>query len=305
MAAEEATDPEACSASKRIRIRDSDSDSDEDVVHDMKMEELDETNRGNNNNNNNSNNINNNIDNNNNNNIHNNGNNDVVCVDIAPTIYQVTGIIDNLPQYKINDIDGKSFAKYLFNQSNSNSNVYSSQLQAKEESKQEESKEDEWKDMLLFEYIWIGNTTFGNYNVWYPSNESFMGINKTPPKFNSKTGNIYWIDNSYQSSFSGLRIINETMNISYAEYITGTYTQDDFDNSLWFELYNLTKDPFQMNNIYFLRLGFGWMQGLFCFFVWLGARMFGLLILLFHCVVGARMNHECLGTFFFELLSFF
>ena len=31
MAAEEATDPEACSASKRIRIRDSDSDSDEDA----------------------------------------------------------------------------------------------------------------------------------------------------------------------------------------------------------------------------------------------------------------------------------
>ena len=182
-------------------------------------------------------------------------NNMISNVDIAPTIYQITGIIDNLPQNKINDIDGKSFAKYLFNQSNSNANINinSSQLQAKQDLQEEEEEEskEEWRDMLLFEYIWVGNTTFGNYNVWYPSNESFMGINKTPPKYNSKTGNIYWIDNSYQSSFRGLRIINKTMNISYAEYITGTYTQDDFDNPLWFELYNLTNDPFQMNNMYY------------------------------------------------------
>ena len=75
MAAEQATDPEQCSAPKRARIDDGDSDSDEDVVHDMKMKELahqNGTNRGsnnniniNNNNNNNSNNNNNNIDNNN------------------------------------------------------------------------------------------------------------------------------------------------------------------------------------------------------------------------------------------------
>ena len=145
-------------------------------------------------------------------------------VDIAPTIYDIAGITYTRDQY---DIDGKSFKKYLF-----------------------EQDDNDWRDMLLFEYIWVENTTIHDYTVWYPDDNTYMGELVNPPCCDNVTGKPYWVDNSYMSSFRALRILNDTFNITYGEYITGTYTKDDLENPIWYEMYNLTVDPWQTNNIY-------------------------------------------------------
>ncbi len=38
--------------------------------------------------------------------------------------------------------------------------------------------------------------------------------------------------------------------MTYAEYIGNEFTQQDFDNPLWYEMYDLTNDPWQTENIY-------------------------------------------------------
>eukprot|EP01083_Nonionella_stella_P174756 606699_1 len=151
-------------------------------------------------------------------------------VDIAPTIYELAGIEVDRNKY---DIDGRSFAKYLF-----------------EPQRQDDDDDDDtWRDTLLFEYIWETNSTMAHYKVWYPSNTSYMG-NTIHPECCNQMGEPYRVDNSYMSSFRSLRIINDTFNITYAEYMDGTYTQQDLNNPMFYEMYNLTNDPWQTNNIY-------------------------------------------------------
>eukprot|EP01084_Bolivina_argentea_P266117 451258_1 len=151
-------------------------------------------------------------------------------VDIAPTIYELAGIDIDRNKY---NVDGISFAKYLFEPNGSiNGNI-----------------DDTWRDILLFEYIWVKNSTMANYQVWYPTNTSYMGKNVVPECCNDM-GQPYRVDNSFMCSFRSLRIINDTFNITYAEYIHGTYTDDDLNNPMFYEMYNLTNDPWQTNNIY-------------------------------------------------------
>ena len=155
-------------------------------------------------------------------------------VDIAPTIYELAGIDVDRDKY---EVDGVSFAKYLF-----------------EDNDNEKDDDDDWRDMLLLEYIWHDNKTFGDYPIWF-KNDTDYNFNKYPPAFSNNTNNennnnYYWTDNSYMSSFRALRIINKTYNVTYGEYVDGNWTNKDLSNPLFYELYNLTKDPYQMNNIY-------------------------------------------------------
>eukprot|EP01084_Bolivina_argentea_P266119 451260_1 len=147
-------------------------------------------------------------------------------VDIAPTIYDLAGIqIDR----ETEAVDGKNFTKFLFEQT-------------------EKHDGSDWRDMLLLEYIWHDNKTFHDYAIWFP-NETDYNYNKKPPLTND-LGEKSWTDNSYMSSFRAIRIQNDTFNITYGEYVDPDWTVESMANPIFYELYNNTADPWQMNNIY-------------------------------------------------------
>jgi len=58
---------------------------------------------------------------------------------------------------------------------------------------------------------------------------------------------------AYNNTYTGLRIINETHNLMYAEFATQsceTDTGPDWTQLSHRELYDLTKDPYQLTNVY-------------------------------------------------------
>ena len=149
-------------------------------------------------------------------------------VDIMPTLLDLSGI-DGGDELN----DGKSFGKQLKGENVEN-----------------------WREYILIEYMAHANQYFNICETWWSKPGDFHGQNLRPEPF--ADGQIIFVDwgngegNEYNpgsNTWREIRIINETDNWSYSEYIDFNWTETAKDNPNLRVLYDVNKDPYQMKNI--------------------------------------------------------
>ena len=104
-----------------------------------------------------------------------------------------------------------------------------------------------------------GNAYYNICGMWYATNNSNDFIGHTVrPDATQNTGNdsnLLWIvfgDNkNYGDTFRLLRILNDTINWVYAEYIDYHFNQTSFKSPYLYVLYDLANDLYQLYNIYY------------------------------------------------------
>ncbi|ETO09422.1 hypothetical protein RFI_27955 [Reticulomyxa filosa] len=116
-----------------------------------------------------------------------------------------------------------------------------------------------WRDYFLSEYRRDGTgvNNFGLCQLWFPNASDTLspyvpGAIITPP--GGPYGNTTWwlVDDQYSNNWRMLRILNESHNWSYGEFVNYNWTEQDFENPMFFEFYDINIDPWQMNNTYIL-----------------------------------------------------
>ena len=153
-------------------------------------------------------------------------------IDFLPTMLDLAGI-----EYAVNDYDGMSWLRGgILNASN--------HLNDKMGMK--------WRDRLLIQYAIGGSksqiTDFSHCQTWFPAEGQFQGFDLHPPGSNSLGQR--WITNDGTNNWRAIRILNETVNVVYAEFV------NDYDNLTllhhpdFIEFYNIDSDPYQMDNVY-------------------------------------------------------
>eukprot|EP01084_Bolivina_argentea_P145703 255337_1 len=164
-------------------------------------------------------------------------------VDILPLILDLANISDDSLK-EASFIDGKSFMWYILNTTN---DVKEKQL--------------EWRDQFLVEYIVGGSNVSVTYNMYYNTCATWYEVYNEgnvhgeiirPDSYSNGELSVVYGTNidEISNTYRMIRIINETHDWTYAEYVNYTYTQMDFENPLLFALYDLKTDKYQMNNIY-------------------------------------------------------
>ena len=158
-------------------------------------------------------------------------------IDYLPTYLQLANI-----NYNINDYDGRSFANILLNDGKDdkfNRSIYLTQYR-----------------YILDVYIHDNDpnpniTTFGDISVWFPdkNGSTYPGINKHPPCCNG-SGVAFVTDSLYSDNWRAIRIINDTYNVIYAEFVDFVWNENAFENPNFFEYYDLDDDPYQIDNLY-------------------------------------------------------
>ena len=154
-------------------------------------------------------------------------------VDIMPTVLDLAGI--DIP----NSVDGKSMKNIILNNT--------------------ENEINKWRESYLVEFMANGNAYYNICGMWYATNNSNDFIGHTVrPDSTQNTGNdsnLLWIvfgDNkNYGDTFRLLRILNDTINWVYAEYIDYHFNQTSFKNPYLYVLYDLANDLYQLYNIYY------------------------------------------------------
>ena len=96
---------------------------------------------------------------------------------------------------------------------------------------------------------WIGNSTGIDDDDGYNNVYGFPGIVIDPPGSNYQ-GLDWYIDNKTTNNWRMLRIINSTDNIAYGEFIDYKWEQESKKNPMYYELYDMNNDFYQMNNLY-------------------------------------------------------
>eukprot|EP01084_Bolivina_argentea_P176008 304657_1 len=152
-------------------------------------------------------------------------------IDILPTFLDLAGI-----NYDRNTYDGRSWLD-MFNQSNINDNY----------------NDVEWRTVFLTQYQSIDTLNFSHCKVWYPSNDGSLvpGQIVMPPDDNSN-GKEWLVDDEQTNNWRVVRIINETTNWMYGEFIGPSWDNTSFNHPYCFEFYDIKQDPFQLKNSYSL-----------------------------------------------------
>ena len=160
-------------------------------------------------------------------------------IDFLPTMLDLAGI-----EYAVNDYDGMSWVRGgILNVSNF--------------SKSATSTIEKWRDRLLIQYGQASHLTFSESHLtfsqcktWFPaSNGSFRGQDPRPPAANPQ-GEAWVINDHLTNQWRAIRIINESVNAIYAEFV------DDFNNLTllndpnFIEYYDIDLDPYQIDNVY-------------------------------------------------------
>ena len=147
--------------------------------------------------------------------------NDIVGnMDFLPTMLDLAGI-----SYDVNDYDGKSMKSILF------------------------GEDIEWRSTYLMEFKSIGSFGISHCPTWYPDDSAanpFVPGQEIKPS-SSLTPNL--IDDEDTNNWRVLRIIDGNMDLYYAEFYGATnigFTSTPID----YEYFDLSSDPYQMNNIY-------------------------------------------------------
>mmetsp|Transcript_31992 Transcript_31992/g.39282 ORF Transcript_31992/g.39282 Transcript_31992/m.39282 type:complete len:160 (-) Transcript_31992:14-493(-) len=148
-----------------------------------------------------------------------------------PTVLEMAGI--DIP----NIVDGKSFYKLIDNDTNNDDDI-------------------KWRDRILVEFMEPFNQYFNVCATWYEKDNDFHGINVNSDTYQD-TNNInetlmvaFGLNVDPGNNYRMIRIINDTINWTYAEYVSYTFTPNALANPYLFVLYDLNSDPYQLNNIY-------------------------------------------------------
>lgn len=152
-------------------------------------------------------------------------------VDILPTVLDMIGGID-IPE----EVDGKSFKQIVEEPENNNI---------------------KWRQYLLSEYMANPDRNFSICGTWFPSqNGDFHGQYILP----SDTQNTSMVNMTLRVNWGNkenpgntwrlLRFINDTYDITYAEYIDWNFNDDAKNAPYLYVLFNNTEDPYQLNNVY-------------------------------------------------------
>eukprot|EP01083_Nonionella_stella_P049114 131017_1 len=154
-------------------------------------------------------------------------------VDIMPSVLDLAGV--TIPD----NVDGKSWASTVINVTD-----------------HANAKANEWREMFLSEYIAHAHQYFNICGTWFEDSNDFHGGVKRPNPVDPATGDYIWVDYGRNENALGsntwreIRIINATHNWSYSEYINSSFTEDDKNNPYLRILFDVNKDPYQVNNIY-------------------------------------------------------
>jgi len=164
-------------------------------------------------------------------------------VDIMPTLIDLAGGKGNIPP----TVDGKSMLPLLLPSQRKPGQLHASDV--------------EWRDAFMIAYKSVG-TYYNDHSNCAGNN---MGCKGTMPKCPSDgncnceeadgvgNGNCYFVDSTHSNSWRNLRIHNAQENLAYIEYdpTFDWITNDTKGGGLQFyELYNITADPYQMTNLY-------------------------------------------------------
>eukprot|EP01083_Nonionella_stella_P200844 735143_1 len=153
-----------------------------------------------------------------------NANDIVVNVDLVPTFLDLAQI-----EYNHDSYDGRSWVGSIIQ-------------------KQNVSK---WREIIIAQYMSTGNgrKDFSMASTWWTSN-TWNGQVINAPCCNEQ-GQAWMLDDDTTNNWRALRIINESVNWMYCEFISGSnWTQQALENPYFYEFYNLTDDQYQINNLY-------------------------------------------------------
>lgn len=115
-----------------------------------------------------------------------------------------------------------------------------------------------WRDRFLIEYWAVAGDLWGSHTAtWSPKPRRCAGsvpsCGREPCHCVEGTtpggGDCYMIDSKVSNTWRALRVVNATHDTQYIEYAAGG-AWDWGAPPQFYELYNLTADPYQMVNVY-------------------------------------------------------
>ena len=117
--------------------------------------------------------------------------------------------------------------------------------------KSNENESNEWRQVYLSQYQSINTYTFSLCETWYPSsNGSVVPGDVLHPPGKNENGQVWYIDNTETNNWRALRIMNESVNWMYAEFVNASWNDSTFENPFIIEFYDIKQDPYQLNNTY-------------------------------------------------------
>jgi N-acetylglucosamine-6-sulfatase len=174
-------------------------------------------------------------------------------VDVLPTMLHLAAGSDYV---RAAGMDGRSMASFMVEGvSNSEDSV--------EDRVEGSGAEKPWRDFFLNEYLSCGTYWNDHSAIWQDGNFTTEHCNGDPKRGPNNPspfkqacnesdgvgdGNCWFLDSTQSNSWRQLRVMNATMNWNYVEY-DPLWNFDTFPLQ-HYELYDVSKDPYQMNNIY-------------------------------------------------------
>eukprot|EP01084_Bolivina_argentea_P024581 45793_1 len=153
----------------------------------------------------------------------------VLNIDIVPTFLDLAGI-----KYDPNTFDGKTWVGNVIGIGDQINDV-------------------PLRENMLTQYMSIGTyLDFSWCPTWWPNKDGsvFPGQNLHPPCCN-ENGEAWMIDDTTTNNWRALRIINNSVNYMYSEFVLGiNWNETVLENPYFYEFYDLTDDQYQINNLY-------------------------------------------------------
>ena len=200
-----------------------------------------------------------------------NSTNDIIVgnVDIMPLILDIINVDNN--DKNIMKTDGKSFKSQILNNTEEGGNYnnksggsliggVAGDINIMGKDKNNSRQSTDWRSEFLVEYIigggdskLYGDSYFNTCRTWFESDNDFHGVLIRPDAKSSDELSIIYgrnYDIAFSNTYRMLRIINETHDWTYAEYVNYSFTSHDFENPLFYALYDIKKDKYQINNVY-------------------------------------------------------
>eukprot|EP01084_Bolivina_argentea_P254514 427889_1 len=144
-------------------------------------------------------------------------------IDILPTFLELAGI-----KYDKNTYDGRSMVDVI-----------------------NDNKTEDWRDIYLSQYASTGTHDLSQAAMWFPGENGSLIPGKIEHAIGTNEyGQAWMIDVQETGSWRALRIMNDSYNMLYAEFVLWPWIDGYFNNSYFYELYNIQDDPYQMDNLY-------------------------------------------------------
>ena len=106
----------------------------------------------------------------------------------------------------------------------------------------------QWRDTLLVQYGAGNDIDFSHCQTWVGDSYE-NGTDKNPPCCDVN-GAAWMINDHITNNWRLVRIINDTMDVVYSEFVTNYDNKSLINNPSFFEYYDLEVDPYQIDNLY-------------------------------------------------------